>query len=73
MTVKMTVSIAGVQVGEVDQIAYHPAMNVQLAMEEAYNLHSDKAFNFSIHTSAAIWDTRRLIHGRLVDSRRRGE
>jgi hypothetical protein len=48
MAVKMTVSIAGVQVGEIDQIAYHPDMNVQLAMEEAYNLHSDKAFNFSI-------------------------
>jgi hypothetical protein len=48
MAVKITVSITGVQVGEIAHISYHPHMNVQRAMEEAYNLHGDRAFNFSI-------------------------
>lgn len=48
MAVKITVSITGVQVGDVDQISYHDRMNVQRAMEEAYDLHSDRAFNFSL-------------------------
>lgn len=48
MTVRITISITGVQVAEIDQISYEPNMNVQRAIEEAYNLHSDKAFNFSL-------------------------
>jgi hypothetical protein len=48
MAVTITVSITGVKVREIDQISYHPHMNVQSAMEEAYNLHSDRAFNFSL-------------------------
>jgi hypothetical protein len=48
MTVKITVSITGVPAAEIDQIPYQPHMNVQLALEAGYNLHSDKAFNFSL-------------------------
>jgi len=48
MTVTITVSITGMRVGEINQISYRPQMNVQRAMEEAYNLHSDQAFNFSL-------------------------
>jgi hypothetical protein len=48
MAVKITISITGVPVGEIDQIPYQSGMNVQLAMEKAHSLHSDKAFNFSL-------------------------
>ena len=48
MTVKMTISVTGTQVGEIDEIPYQSGMNVQLAMEEAYNLHTDKAYTFSL-------------------------
>jgi Domain of unknown function (DUF4430) len=48
MAVKITVSITGAQVGEIDHISYHTHMNVQHTMEEAYNLHGDRAFNFSL-------------------------
>jgi len=48
MALKMTLSITDVPVAEIDQIPYQSGMTVQLAMEEAYNFHSDKAFNFSL-------------------------
>lgn len=48
MAVKITISITEVQVAEIDQIPYRSGMNAQGAMEEAYNLHRDKAFNFSL-------------------------
>lgn len=48
MTVKIVVSITGVQVREIDQIPYYPHMNVQRAMEKAYDLGGDHAFRFSL-------------------------
>jgi hypothetical protein len=55
MAVKITISITGVRVAEVDQIPHQPRMNVQLAMEETYNLHSDKTSISHFDISAAIW------------------
>jgi hypothetical protein len=49
MATSMTISVEGVQVAEIDAIPYQSGMNVQQAMEQAYNLHQDPAYNFLLN------------------------
>ena len=48
MPISMTISVENMQVAEIDAIPYQSGMNVQQAMEQAYNLHQDPAYNFTL-------------------------
>jgi hypothetical protein len=48
MAISMTVAVETQQIGEIDNIPFQHGMNVQQAMEQAYNLHQDSFYNFEI-------------------------
>src|SRR6267378_817549 len=48
MAISMTVAVETQQIGEIDNIPFQVGMNVQQAMEQAYNLHQDSFYNFEI-------------------------